>query len=190
MTQIRNMTATEIQSRTGRFSTLQPMSTSTDLNWVPQAAMDIVFARKLMPVVLENTKNPFGHFAPIFGAAGMSMHVSVCPPGQGPCLHSHNSTFETFMCLEGQWEFSIGDEGQEKITLEKWDTFSCPPNVYRGFRNSAAQDSVLLTVITGPTEARDDVSCPPVVGEQLQRHGDNVLEAMKKIVKFDEPAKI
>lgn len=186
MSAIRNMTKEEIQSRTGRFNALQPMSTAKDLAWVPQAAMDIVFARKLMPVVLEETKNPFGHQAPIYGAAGMSLHVSVCPPGQGPCLHSHNSTYETFLCLEGKWEFSLGDEGQEKVVLEKWDVFSCPPNVYRGFRNIDSKDSVLLTIISGPPNARDDVSCPPVVAEQLLQHGEKVLEAMKKIAKFDE----
>lgn len=186
MTQIRNMTSEEIAQRTGRFDQLQPMSTSKDLNWVPQPAMDIVFARKLMPVVLENTKNPFGHKAPIYGASGMSLHVSICPPGQGPCLHSHNSTYETFVCLDGKFEFSLGDRGQEKVTLGKWDTFSCPPNVYRGFRNASDRDSVLLTIISGPPDARDDVSCPPIVAEQLREHGENVLAAMKAIVKFDE----
>jgi hypothetical protein len=43
---------------------------------VPQAAKDVVFARTLMPVVLEDTKNPFGNVAPIFGAAGMMMRTA------------------------------------------------------------------------------------------------------------------
>ncbi len=187
MAEIRNMTRDEIQTRTGRFAGLQPMSTAKNLadQGVPQEALDIVFANKLMPVVLEKTANPFGNASPITGAGGMSLHVSVCPPGQGPCLHSHNSTFETFVCLDGKWEFSVGDKGQEKVVLETWDTFSCPPNVYRGFRNIADKDSVLMTIISGPQEARDDVSLPPIIADRLQKIGPDVLPAFEKIVKFD-----
>lgn len=187
MAQIRNMTRDEIAARTGRFGALKPMSTAKKLadEGVPQAAIDIIFANKLMPVVLEKTANPFGNASPITGAGGMSLHVSVCPPGQGPCLHNHAATFETFVCLDGKWEFSVGDKGQEKIVLEKWDTFSCPPNVYRGFKNADTKDSVLMTIISGPPDARDDVSCPPIIREQLAAIGPQVLPAVEKIVKFD-----
>jgi quercetin dioxygenase-like cupin family protein len=188
MTSIRNMTADEIKDRTGRFSGLTPMSTAKSLadKGVPLAAVDVIFARKLMPIVLEDTTNPFGNNAPIFGAGGMSLHLSICPPGQGPCLHSHNSTYETFICLEGRWEFSVGDKGQEKIVLEKWDTFSCPPRVYRGFRNIWDRDSALLTVISGPADARDDVSMPPIVAEQLKSFGADNFEAIQGVFQFDE----
>ena len=83
-----------------RFSALQPMSTAA-LAWVGQGAMDVFYARKLMPVILDDTKNPFGNQAPIIGPAGSTMFISIMPPGQGPCLHSHNGTFETFMVLDG-----------------------------------------------------------------------------------------
>lgn len=189
MPEVRNMSTDEIKSRTGRFAGLKPMSTAGKLasQGVPQAALDIVFARNLMPVVLEATANPFGNASPITGAGGMSLHVSVCPPGQGPCLHCHHATYETFVCLDGKWEFSVGDKGQEKVVLEKWDTFSCPPGVYRGFRNIADRDSTLLTIISGPADARDDVSCPPIIADQLKALGDKVLPAFDSIVKFDPP---
>lgn len=187
MTAIRNMTADEIRSRTGRFSGLTPMSTAKSLadKGVPLDAVDVIFARRLMPIVLEDTTNPFGNNAPIFGAGGMSLHLSICPPGQGPCLHSHNSTYETFICLEGRWEFSVGDKGQEKLTLEKWDTFSCPPRVYRGFRNVWDRDSSLLTIISGPADARDDVSMPPIIAEQLKKFGAAEFEAIQGVFHFD-----
>ena len=79
----RNMTKEEISQRVARFDQLQPMSTSKDMADVPQEAMDVIFARKLMPVILEKTKNPFGDSAAIFGAAGTTMNVSVCPPDKG-----------------------------------------------------------------------------------------------------------
>jgi len=183
----RNPTHEELAKRVARFDRLQPMSTVKDLASVPQDAMDIIFARKLMPVVLEHTKNPFGHTAAIYGAGGMTMNVSICPPQQGPCLHSHNATYETFLVLDGAFEFSVGDEGQEKIVLNKWDVFSCPPGMYRGFRNIADRDSVLLTVITGPVHERDDVAVPPKVTEQVRSgFGEDVLTAFKTIATFHE----
>ena len=188
MPEIRNLTREEIQSRTGRFSGLKPMSTAQNLadKGVPLDAIDIVFARRLMPVVLEAAQNPFGNASPITGAAGMSMHLSICPPGQGPCLHSHNSTYETFICLEGRWEFSVGDKGQETLVLEKWDTFSCPPRVYRGFRNIWDRDSALMTVISGPPDARDDVSMPAHIAKDLETFGPHIMKAFDGVFHFDK----
>ena len=189
MPEIYTPTREELDSRISRFAKLQPMSTATkDLAWVPQDAMDIIFARKLMPMILDDTKNPFGNEAPIFGAANTTMFMSILPPGQGPCLHSHNGTFETFMVLEGRIEYEIGEPVAHRITLEKWDAFSCPPRVYRGFRNVGTTAAVQLTVITGLAEGRDDVSMPHSVAERVEReHGAKVLEAFKGVFAFDPP---
>jgi hypothetical protein len=73
----------ELDSRIARFENLRQMSTFKDLEWIGQEAMDVMFARKLMPVMLDDTKNPFGNIAPIIGAAGTTMFVSIMPPGQG-----------------------------------------------------------------------------------------------------------
>ena len=185
----RSMTAEEIQSRVARFGDLKPMSTAKDLDWVPQDAMDVIFARDLRPIIMEKTKNPFGETAAIYGAAGTTMNVSIMPPGQGPCLHAHDNTYETFVVLDGEIEFSVGPEGEETVTLGKWDTFSCPPGVYRGFRTSGETSATLLTVITGAVDARDDVCVPPSVGRDIsERFGDEVLDAFKKLATFnDEP---
>jgi quercetin dioxygenase-like cupin family protein len=176
----------ELEGRIARFDKLQPMSTARDLTSVPQEAYDIVFARKLMPVVLEDTGSPFGRVAPIQGAAGLSMWISVCPPGQGPALHSHDKTYETFTVLEGSFEFSLNDTGNETVVLNKWDTLSCPPGVCRGFRNVHSHDSVLLTVITGAVHDRDDVSLPPSVAAQLDTIAPDMAAAFEKIgLRFD-----
>ena len=169
------MTAAEITERTARFDGLQAMSTMKDNQLVTQAAKDIIFARKIRPIVLERTKNPFGDTAAIFGAGGLTMNISVCPPGQGPGLHCHHNTYETFFVLEGAFEFHIGDRGEERVRLNKWDTFSCPPGVCRGFVNVDDRDSVLLTVITGDVHARDDVTLPPVMAERLEALQPGVL---------------
>jgi quercetin dioxygenase-like cupin family protein len=174
-------TRAEIEERVARFDRLQPMSTMKDNDRVPLSAKDIIFARTIMPVVLEKTDSPFGNQAPVYGAAGMTMFISVCPPGQGPALHAHVKTFETFTVLEGRFEFYIGDRGEETVVLDKWDSFSCPPGWCRGFRNVDTKDSVLQTLITGGVHDRNDIGLPPIVAEQLEAIGPGVLDEFKKI---------
>lgn len=189
MTDIYTPTREEIESRIGRFDKLQAMSTAKDLAWTGQDAIDIIFARKIMPVILDDGKNPFGNIAPIFGASNTTMFISIMPPGQGPCLHSHNDTYETFMVLDGTIEYFVGDPIEHRVTLNKWDVFSCPPGVYRGFTNVGDTDAVQLTVITGDPGSRDDVSMPDSVAQQVTReHGEKVLDAFKNIFHFDPPA--
>ena len=112
------MTGKEITARTARFDNLKEMNLSVDRSIVPQEAMDVIFARSLMPVIMEDSKNPFGDRSAIVGANGMAMNISVLPPGQGPCLHAHNKTFETFVILEGEITFRTDDPGSEReVTL-------------------------------------------------------------------------
>lgn len=178
----------EIDSRLARFEDLQQMSTFDDLKWIGQEAMDVMFARKLMPVILDDTKNPFGNAAPIMGASNTTMFISVMPPGQGPCLHSHNSTHETFIVLEGEIEYYIGDPIEHRRTLGKWDTLSVPPLVYRAFKNVGDSDAVQLTVITGLDEGRDDASVAASVETDIKkRFGEKVVDAFRDIISFDPP---
>ena len=180
------MTAADVASRTARFDKLQAMSTLKDNPVVPEAARDIFLARKIMPIVLEQTQNAFGSIAAIFGAAGLTMNISVCPPGQGPGLHAHHKTFETFFVLDGSFEFSVNDDGGQKVVLKQWDTLSVPPGVCRGFRNIADRDSTLLTVITGGVHDRNDISLPPSIGARIDAYGPGVLDEVKKIgISFD-----
>ena len=187
MTQIYTPTAEELERRISRFGHLREMTTrEQELAGISQDAVDIIFARRIMPVILDQTKNPFGSYAPIYGAARTTMFISIMPPGQGPCLHSHNDTYETFMVLQGSIEYEIGDPVAHRVTLNKWDVFSCPPRVYRGFRNVGEGEAVQLTVITGVDEGRDDVSSPESVARQVQReHGADVLASFRKVFRFD-----
>ena len=115
------------------------------------------------------------------------MFISIMPPGQGPCLHAHVKTFENFIVLEGKLEFSLNDDGAEKIVLNRWDTFSCPPGVNRGFRNVDTKDSVLLTIITGGINDRNDIGLPPAVARQIEAVDPHALEVFttKLGLRFD-----
>ena len=78
----RSMTAEEIQSRVARFGDLKPMSTAMELDWVPQDAMDVIFARDLRLIIIEKTKKPFGQTAAICGGAGrcvQDFRQQCCP---------------------------------------------------------------------------------------------------------------
>ena len=80
-TEIYTPTKEEIALRVSRFSALQPMSTATDLAWVGQEAMDVFYARKLMPVILDDTKNPFGNqFNPINNPFGTPIKIPKTKP--------------------------------------------------------------------------------------------------------------
>ena len=75
------MTAADVAQRTARFDQLQAMSTLKDNPVVPQEARDIFLARKIMPILLEQTQNAFGSVAAIYGAP------SIRPPALQPaCL--------------------------------------------------------------------------------------------------------
>ena len=71
----------ELGSRIARFEDLQEMPTAKKYEWCGQEALDVIFARKLMPVILDDTKNPFGNIAPIIGVAGTTMFISIMTPG-------------------------------------------------------------------------------------------------------------
>ncbi len=180
----RIMTSDEIAARTARYDDLQEMTVPIDRNTVSQAAMDVIFARRILPVIMEKTKNPFGDTGAIYGANGLTMNISVLPPTQGPCLHAHNASFETFVVLEGTITFHVGEPGAEQhLTLGRWDTFSCPPGAYRGFNNASdSRQAVLLTVINGDPNARDDVNVPPAITRHLREaYGEAVVEEFRKI---------
>ena len=61
-----------------------------------------------------------------------------------------SATFETFIVLEGKLEFSLNDDGGQKIVLSKWDTFSW-----------------------------NDKGLPPAMARQIEAIDPNALEVFK-----------
>ena len=94
-------------NRVSKFKTLKPLSIQKDTN-IPLEGRDVVYARQLLSVIGLDPKEgstPINSGAPIVGAGGITMTLAKCPPGQGPGLHNHVNTFETFTVLEGKFEF-------------------------------------------------------------------------------------
>ncbi len=162
----------EMEARVARYQDLQPIPIQQDAS-VPQEANDLVYARELLSVIgLESAaETPINAGAPITGAGGMTMTLARCPPGQGPALHSHNQTYETFTVLQGRFEVTWNDDGRDTVVLEPFDTISVPPKVCRAFRNVGDAQGVLQVIITGGVHDMNDIDMVPAVGRRLEALG-------------------
>jgi quercetin dioxygenase-like cupin family protein len=146
----------DMQKRIARYHELKPLAIQR--SDIPLAARDVVYSRKLLSVIgLTDAQTPINAEAPIRGAAGMTMTLAVCPPGQGPGLHAHRQTYETFTVLKGRFEVSWNDDGAERAVLELFDTVSFPPGVCRAFRNIDAEEGILQVIITGGVHDMTDI---------------------------------
>ena len=135
------MSAEQMQKRIARWLDLKPLPIQNES--IPVAARDVVYSRKLLSVIGLETTTPINAEAPIVGAAGMTMTLAVCPPGQGPGLHTHRETYETFTVMKGRFEVSWNDDGSGSAILELFDTVSFPPGVCRAFRNIGDDEGIL-----------------------------------------------
>jgi len=149
------LSSDQMRERIARFKQLSPLPIQqTD---IPLAARDVVYSRKLLSVIGLETSTPINAAAPITGAAGMTMTLAVCPPGQGPGLHSHRRTYETFTVMKGRFEVRWNDDGSGRAVLELFDTVSFPPGVCRAFRNIGDEEGILQVIITGGVHDMTDI---------------------------------
>ena len=118
-----------MEKRVSRFAELKPLPIQIDKN-IPQEGKDIVYARELLSVIgldPSEGKTLINSGAPIIEAGGITITLAKCPVGQGPGLHNHLATFETFTVLEGEFLNKWNDDGSEELVLRKHDTISIPP---------------------------------------------------------------
>ena len=165
------LTQGEMAPRVARYRELKPLPTQAQAD-VPLEAKDVIYARKLLSVIgLESGATPVSSGAPIKGAAGMTMTLAVCPPGQGPELHAHVKTYETFTVLRGRFEVRWNDDGSERLVLEEFDTVSVPPGVCRAFRNIGEGEGMLQVIITGGVHDMSDIA--------FSTHARNQIESVR-----------
>jgi quercetin dioxygenase-like cupin family protein len=160
------MTQDEMRKRIARFHSLKPLPIQNPS--IPEGARDVVYARKLLSVIGLETKTPINAEAPITGAAGMTMTLAVCPPGQGPGLHSHRQTYETFTVMKGRFEVRWNDDGAERAVLELYDTISFPPGVCRAFRNIGEEEGILQVIITGGVHDMTDIDFSAKARDEIE----------------------
>lgn len=174
--------ADTLVGRIARFDQLEVVAAQAGHS-LPQDVADLIWARKLLPVITRSdaAEGPFGTQAPIVGAGDMSITYAVAPPGTGPTLHAHRKTFETFTVMRGRFEFSVGDEGEEKVVLEPLDAVSVPPGVHRAFRNVSDEEGVLQVIITGGAHDQKDVYFPTATAARIAEKDPKHLTYFKSI---------
>lgn len=167
----------DMEKRVSRLANLQPLPLADSLD-MSQEAKDIIYARTILSVIGlgEDAETPISKGAPIDGAGGMVMAYAVCPPGNGPSLHSHQQTYETFTVIKGRFEITWNDNGENRIELDHLDTISVPPGVCRAFRNISDEEGILQVLITGGLHDMDDIDFPESIADKLEAFGDGVLQ--------------
>jgi quercetin dioxygenase-like cupin family protein len=176
-----HISAEEMQKRIARFGKLEPLPIQNAS--IPEKARDVVYSRKLLSVIglEQDAQTPINAKAPIRGAAGMTMTLAVCPPGQGPGLHAHRQTYETFTVLKGQFEVTWNDDGGERATLGAFDTISFPPGVCRAFRNIGNDEGILQVVITGGVHDMSDIAFSPKARQEIEAVRPGLAQEFEKV---------
>ena len=165
------ITKPTMEKRVSRFDELKPLPIQIDKD-IPQAGKDIVYARELLSIIgLENNSQntPINKNAPITGAAGITMTIAKCPQGQGPALHNHISTYETFTVLQGTFLIEWNDDGSESLELGYLDTISIPPGVCRSFKNISKQDGLLQVIISGGIHDMNDIAFTKAAKDKMEK---------------------
>jgi quercetin dioxygenase-like cupin family protein len=159
-----------MKHRVARFADLTPLPIQKDAA-IPLGALDLLYARKLLPVLGLNdgVDTPITSSAPIRGAAGITLTYAACPPGQGPGLHAHKATHETFVVMQGEFEITWGTGGQHATRLERLDVISVPPGVTRAFRNVGTDEGILLVIISGGEHNMNDIHLPETAASAINR---------------------
>jgi mannose-6-phosphate isomerase-like protein (cupin superfamily) len=168
-----------MRQRIARYADLTPLPIQKD-STVPQNALDLVYARKLLPVVGLNdgVDTPITSSAPIRGAAGITLTYAACPPGQGPGLHAHKATHETFVVMQGEFEITWGANGEHATRLDRLGVCSVPPGVTRAFRNVGATEGILLVIISGGEHNMNDIHLPEQAASALNNASPELFRRM------------
>ncbi len=150
---------------------------------VPTEAYESVASKNIYLLLAPHERKRSFSPPAVFGAPGLELSIVDCPPGNGPKLHMHERTRETFMPLTGRYEILWGEKGEHSTVLEPLDMFAVPPRVYRTFRNVSDTDAKMLVVLQGEqNEVMNDVYYPPDIGEQITRQfGTEVWEKFQAI---------
>jgi uncharacterized RmlC-like cupin family protein len=179
-------TQAEMKSRIARFNEVVPTKARhAEQKGIPVEVLEMITAKTtrniMSPGALPGQLSPN---PPVIGgdAGVFRLGIVTCPPGNGPGLHVHYKTHETFMALTGRWEIQWGDKGEESIMLEPFDLIAVPPQVTRRFVNRSDVDAHLLVIIQGKQEEFDDVDRVPETAAAIARkHGPEMVRKLESL---------
>ena len=174
-----------MKARIARFKELKPRATHWEKDLGIPADVLRMFNPKANYVLMAPADMP-GRLSPspaiVDGDKGViRIGIALAEAGDGPGLHVHWKTTETFMALSGRWMIRWGDDGQEHIILEPFDMISVPPRVTRQFVNVSDQDAHLLVIIQGRKEDFNDVGRLPQAAEPIiEKYGVEMIGKLEQ----------
>lgn len=173
-----DLSAAEMETRIARFGSLRPKSRRyAEQSGIPAEAFEMIAAKNIYLLMAPEGAGGANAAPAVTGAPGLTVNICECPPGNGPMLHSHQRTRETFFCLRGRFEVRWGDRGEHRTTLEEFDMVAVPTNVSRAFTNVGDTMAYLLVMIQGDNDELNDVAYSPEVGDEIvRRYGPTVKE--------------
>ena len=157
-----------LSTRVARYKELKPF---------PHAFLDTMipeFERDIMSVIGESVMEDPDMAPAISNEHCFSIGLIRLNPGQGAGLHSH-STEEVFIPLNGKFTIIWGDDGENEVVLEKWDTCSVPTGIMRGFRNDDDHQVVAMAIVGGHDGGR--VEWHEKLTERAKEYGGKLSEA-------------
>lgn len=179
-------TQEEMKSRIARFRDLvSTKAKHAEGKGIPAEVLEMITAKSTFNVMSpEGLGGQLSPKPPVVGgdAGVFRLGIVTCPPGNGPGLHVHWKTHETFMALTGKWEVLWGDKGEEKTVIEPFDLIAVPPQVTRTFINVSDADAHLLVIIQGQKEEFDDVGRVPETAQKVaQKYGPEMVKKLESL---------
>jgi len=181
-----NPSPSEIATYTAKFSDLKPNSLDfLEREGIPVEAYEMVSAKKILAVAAsKRSESGANSQAPIDIPPGVSVWIVETPPGNGPPLHAHMETRETFICINGKYRVCYGPNGENSVELNPMDTVSMPTGVLRDFTNISDETAHLLVLIHEDDDklALNDIYMKPELGREIaDKFGEDILEKMENI---------
>ena len=154
---------------------------------IPPEARELLTARATKTVIAHTdaSNTPWGaggDGGPIPGPKDFAVVIAECEPHNGPGLHSHAKSTETFTCIQGRFRIEWGDAGEHSIELGLFDTVSVPPGVMRRFQNISDETGLLYVILQGGERGLGDVEFAPSVGDEIRtRFGEGVMTELEGV---------
>ena len=179
-------TQEEMKSRIARFRELVPTKARhAQGKGIPAEVLEMITAKSTFNVM--SPANLGGQLSPnppvVGGDAGVfRLGFATCPPGNGPGLHVHWKTHETFIAMTGKWEIRWGDKGEQRTVIEPFDLIAVPPGVTRQFINISEHDAHLMVIIQGQPGEFDDVGRVPETAQLIEKkYGKEMLDRLESM---------
>ena len=179
-------TQEQMKTRIARFKDLvSTKARHADGKGIPAEVLEMITAKSTFNVM--SPANLGGQLSPnppvVGGDAGVfRLGFATCPPGNGPGLHVHWNTHETFIAMTGKWEIRWGDKGEQRTVIEPFDLIAVPPGVTRQFINISDQDAHLMVIIQGRPGEFDDVGRVPETAQLIEKkYGREMLDKLESM---------